>query len=73
MPRPRDSKRSGIGFKEVRDLQKDSEHKELIGHAPFRKLVKGISIKGWKDDLRWDEDAVWALHVAVETYTVGLL
>lgn len=58
-----------VALKEIRKFQKTTEL--LIRTAPFQRLVKEISQK-FKQDFRYQVNALQALQEATEAYIIGL-
>lgn len=58
-----------VALREIRKFQKSTEL--LIRKAPFQRLVREIA-ENYKDDLRFQSNAIQAMQEAAEAYIVGL-
>lgn len=58
-----------VALREIRRYQKSTEH--LIRRLPFQRLVREVA-QDFKDDLRFQGEAIQALQEAAEAYLVGL-
>ena len=59
-----------VALREIRRYQKSTE--ALIANAPFQRLVREIT-QDYKQDVRFQLKAMYALQEASEAYLVGLL
>lgn len=69
--KPHRSKPGTAAIREIRRAQKNSDTL-VIPYAPFNALVREIS-QDFMDDLRFSEEAVKAIQLAVEDYLVKML
>jgi len=58
-----------VALRDIRKYQKSTEL--LIKKLPFQRLVREIA-QGYKNDLRFQSNAIMALQEAAEAYLVGL-
>ena len=58
-----------VALREIRKYQKSTEL--LIRKLPFQRLVREIA-QGFKPDLKFQSQAIFALQEAAESYLVGL-
>lgn len=59
-----------VALREIRRYQKSTDL--LIRTAPFHRLVKEVA-QDFKNDLRFQKEALVALHQATEAYLIGVL
>jgi len=67
--RPHRYRPGTVALREIRQYQKGTDL--LIKLLPFQRLVREIA-QGFKDDLRFQSDAIRGLQEASEYYLVGL-
>eukprot|EP00826_Nyctotherus_ovalis_P021198 TRINITY_DN167_c0_g1_i7.p2 TRINITY_DN167_c0_g1~~TRINITY_DN167_c0_g1_i7.p2 ORF type:complete len:134 (+),score=16.69 TRINITY_DN167_c0_g1_i7:136-537(+) len=69
LKRPHKFRPGTVALREIRKLQKSTDL--LISRLPFQRLVKEVAWN-WKNDVRFQAQAVLALQEAAEAYLVGL-
>jgi len=69
--KPRRYRPGTVALREIRKFQKSTDH--LIPKAPFMRLVKEVVQNNFKDEFRFQTNAIDALRAAAEAYIVGFL
>jgi histone H3 len=67
--KPHRFKPGTVALREIRKYQKSTEL--LIRKLPFQRIVREISHE-YKNDLRFQSSAIWAIQEAAEAYLVSL-